>query len=44
MQRRKFSRDFKLQAVKLGAGVRGIGGAGGPRFGFARERAAQVGT
>ena len=44
MQRRKFSREFKLEAVKLVRERGGVGIASGPRSGFARERAAQVGA
>lgn len=44
MQRRKFSREFKLEAVKLVRERGVIGIAGRPRSGSARERATQVGV
>ena len=42
--RRQFSREFKLEAVRLVQGARGVGGAGCARSRRARERAAQVGS
>lgn len=40
MVRRTFSREFKLDAIKL---MRECGGAGVARLGRSRERAAEVG-
>ena len=42
--RRKFSREFKLEAVKLGHRARRGCGPGGQGLGRSRERAAQVGS